>query len=280
VSRSQRDSRAGAAHDIRIRDRQSGASRTNDLAAERAYTAAVSTREDWQRRLGPLYGGAVALVHSTPWRWPTEVSDDARSPGWIVALGVPIGLLAWVIAALLRGAGVPVPIAAIFGLATLSLASAAIVERGLAERVDEWDGRRSGSPAAVVTLVFSTLVRAFAITTIAKGDWLLVFLATAVVGRWAAVFLQAIGDPIHEGDKRSLVATPAPAWLTAAISLATAALTVWALGKAGIVALALTAIAAFGLGLATQKRDGGLTSSTVAVAAAIGELVVLVVATL
>jgi hypothetical protein len=56
-------------------------------------------------------------------------------------------------------------------------------------------------------------------------------------------------------------------------------LTVWALGKSGVVALALTAIAAFTLGLATQKRDGGLTATTVAVAAAIGELVVLLVAT-
>lgn len=250
------------------------------LPAPRAYTAGVSSREEWQRRLGPLYGGAVALVHSTPWRWPTEVSDDARSPGWVVALGVPIGLLAWVVAALLRGAGVPVAIAAIFGLAMLSLASAAIVERGVADRVDEWDGRRSGNPAAVLTLVFTTLIRAFAITVIAPDNWLLVFLATAVVGRWCAVFLQALGDPIHYDEKRSLVAVPAPAWLTAAISIATAALTVWALGKVGIIALALAAIAAFGLGLATQKRDGGLTASTVALAAAIGELIVLVVATL
>lgn len=249
-------------------------------ATARAYTAAVATREDWQRRLGPLYGGAVALVHSTPWRWPTEVSDEARSPGWVVALGVPIGLLAWAVATLVRAAGVPLPIAAICGLATLSLASAAIVERGVAERVDEWDDRRTGSPAAVLTLVFSILIRTFAVISIARADWLLVFLATAVVGRWAAVFLQAIGDPIHEHERRSLVATPAPAWLTACISLATAALAVWALGKAGIVALALTAIGAFVLGLATQKRDGGLTASTVAVAAAVGELVVLVVATL
>lgn len=240
----------------------------------------MSSREEWQRRLGPLYGGAVALVHSTPWRWPTEVSDDTRSPGWVVALGVPIGLFAYVIAALLKSAGVPLPIAALFGLAALSLASAAIVERGLAERVDDWDGRKSGSPAAVLALVFSTLIRAAAITSIAKGEWALVFLATAVVGRWAAIFLQALGDPIAPDDRRSLVATPAPAWLTAAISLGTAALCVWALGKLGVVALALTAIAAFILGLATQKRDGGLTAATVAVAAAIGELIVLVVATL
>lgn len=240
----------------------------------------MSSREEWQRRLGPLYGGAVALVHSTPWRWPTEVSDDARSPGWIVALAVPIGLVAWVVAAVLRGAGVHAQISAIIGLAALSLASAAIIERGVAERIDEWDGRRSGSPAAVLTLVFSTLVRAFAIASLPRSEWLGVFLATALVGRWAAVFLQAIGDPIHHDDKRSLVATPAPAWLTAAISVAVVAVTVWALGKAGVVAFALAAIAAFGLGLLTQKRDGGLTASTVAVAAAAGELIVLIVATL
>jgi len=245
------------------------------------YTAGVSTREDWQRRLGPLYGGAVALVHSTPWRWPTEVSDDPRSPAWVVAIGVPIGLLAYVVTALFKAAGVPLELAALFGLATLSLASAAIVERGLADRVDEWDGHRTGSPAAVLALVFSTLIRAFAIVAVVhRADWWLVFVATAVIGRWAAVFLQALGDPIHYDDKRSLVATPAPAWLTAAISLAVAAIVVFALGKMGIIALALTAIGAFGLGLATQKKDGGLTASTVAVAAAFAELVVLVVATM
>lgn len=240
----------------------------------------MSTREDWQRRLGPLYGGAVALVHSTPWRWPEEVGDDKRSAGWIVALGVPIGLFAWVITAVMHAAGLPDQICGIIGLAMLSLASAAIVERGVAERVDEWDGKRTGSPAAVLVLVFTTLLRAFAIISIARGNWLLVFLATAVVGRWAAVFLQALGDPIDYDSKRSLAATPAPAWLIGAISLGVAVLVVWALGKAGIVALALAAIGAFVLGLATQKSHGGLTASTVAVAAALGELIVLLVATL
>ena len=43
------------------------------------------------RRLGPLYGGAVALVHSTPWQWPDAVADEPRSPAWLVALGALIG---------------------------------------------------------------------------------------------------------------------------------------------------------------------------------------------
>jgi hypothetical protein len=240
----------------------------------------VSTREDWQRRLGPLYGGAVALVSSTPWRWPTEVGDDARSPGWIVALGVPVGLFAWVVAALVHACGFSLAIAALIGLATLSTASAALVERGVAERVDQWHGQRASVPA-ILAVVFTTLIRAVAIVSVPYDRWPWVFLATAVVGRWAAVLLQALGDPIpHDDSRRSLVATPSPAWLTAAISAGVIALAVIALGKAGIAALALAALASFVLGLEAQRRDGGLSSPVVAVAAGVGELLVLLIATL
>ena len=238
----------------------------------------MATRDDWQRRLGPLYGGAVALVQSTPWRWPTEVGDEPRAAGWLVVLGVPIGLAAWAVAALARAAGLPVGIAALLGLAALSAASAAIVERGLAERIDHWD--RGRPVAAVLVLVFATLVRAAAIAAVPPAQWLGVFVATAVVGRWAAMFLQAIGEPIdHDGARRSLVAVPAPAWQVAVISVGVAAVTLLAIGKAGIVALALAAIAAFGLGLEAQRRDGALSSPVVATVAAIGELVVLLIAT-
>ena len=242
----------------------------------------MPSREDWQRRLGPLYGGAVALVHSTPWRWPTEVGDDARSPAWIVALGVPVGLVAWVSAALARGVGLPLHLAALIGLAMLTVASAAIVERGLAERVDHWQGlSRSPGVGAVLVLVFVTLLRAAAILTVAEDRWVWVFLATAVIGRWSAIFLQALGDPITADDhRRSLVATPSPAWLTAALSAGVLALAILAIGKIGIVALALVAIIAFGLGLEAQRRDGGLSAPAVAAAAAIGELLVLLVATI
>jgi len=254
----------------------------------------VPTRDDWQRRLGPLYGGAVALVHSTPWRWPTEVGDDPRAAGWLVALGVPVGVVAWIAAALIHAAGLPTSIAALVGLATLSLASAALVERGLAERIDQWDGtderdlrdgrdRAPSSPgvAALLVLVFTTLVRAGAIVALPPAAWLAVLVATAVVGRWSAMFIQALGDPIaHDDARRSLIATPAPAWLVAAISLGVAVITVLAIGKAGILALALAAIAAFALGLEAQRRDGGLSGPAVATVAAVGELAVLLIATI
>lgn len=241
----------------------------------------MSTREDWQRRLGPLYGGAVALVSSTSWRWPSEVADDTRSPAWVVALGLPVGLVAWVVAALAHAAGLHPVLSAVFGLAALSATSALIVERGLSARVDHWTaGVDRNRVSSVFVLVMSTVIRAIAIAIVPPSKWLEVFVATAVIGRWAAVFLQAIGDPIAPDDERSLVATPSPAWLTAAISVAVGALVIFALGKAGLVAFALAAIAAFTLGLESQKRDGGLSAATVATAAAIGELVVLLVATI
>jgi len=238
----------------------------------------VTSREDWQRRLGPLYGGAVALVHSTPMRWPAELGDDARSPGWIVALGAPIGVAAWAAAALARAAGVPTPIAAIVGLAILTLCSAALVERGLAERLDGWLGEPRGT-GSTVAIVLTTVIRAACIAFVSPAQWLVVFVATAMVGRFAAIFLQALGDPIQDDlDRRSLVATPAPAWLTAALGIGTAVIAVLALGKAGIVALALAAIIAFVLGLDAQRRDHGLSAPVVATAAAAAELVLLLLA--
>ena len=234
------------------------------------------------RRLGPLYGGAVALVHSTSWRWPTEIidGDEARSPSWIVALGPPIGVLAWIVGAGCHSLGLPPTIGAVLALAMLSIASAGISERGLAERIERGAARAPGA-ATIVALVFVTLVRAAAIVAIPPAHWLAVLVAVAVAGRWAAVFLQALGDPILDVDSpRSLVATPAPMWLVGAISIAVAALEIVALGKIAIVALALVAILAFALGLDAQRRDRGLTAPVVATAAAVGELIVLLAATL
>jgi len=237
------------------------------------------SRDDWQRRLGPLYGGAVALVHSSSWRWPIDVRDDARSSGWVVAVGLPIGVAAYLAAAIVRALHLPLAIAALVGLAALSAASAALVEKGLVERVDHSQARSPSVPGILV-LVFAVLVRAAAIVSVAPAHWLGVLVATALVGRWSAVFLQAIGDPILDDHAaRSLVATPAAAWLTAALGLAVAAITTLALGRAGLLAMALAAVAAFVLGVDAQRRDHGLSAPVVATAAAIGELLVLLAAT-
>jgi hypothetical protein len=240
----------------------------------------VSSREDWQRRLGPLYGGAVALVHSTPWRWPDALTrNEARSPFWVLAVGAPIGVVAWLAATLLRSIDLPAPLAALLGLAVLTFASAAIVERGVVERID--GTATAPSVLAMLVLVFGTLLRAVAIIWLPPTKWLGVFLATALVGRWAAVFLQSLGDPIIDDDApRSLVVTPAPAWLIGALSGGGAVGIGFKLGKVGILALVLAAAAAFAIGLDAQRRHNGLTSPVVATAAAIAEVVLLLAATI
>ncbi len=234
------------------------------------------------QRLGPLYGGAVALVSSTSWRWPTSLGDtrEARSSFWVVAVGAPIGLAGWLVAALLEGIGVPLTICAIAGLAVLSFASATLVERGVVERIDGPDAT-APSTTAILVLVFGTLMRVAAVWSLPFKDWLGVFVAAALVGRWAAVFLQALGDPIADEDRsRSLVAIPPPAWLTAALSLGVAAVAVIALGKAGVAAVALAAASAFLLGLDAQRRERGLSPPVVAMTAGIGELLVLLAGTI
>lgn len=238
----------------------------------------MTSREDWQRRLGPLYGGAVALVHSTPIGLGELARDDARQAGWLVALGVPIGLAAWAAAWLARGAGLAAPIAAILGLAVLTVLSAALPERGLAERIDGWLDQPH-SHGGVVAISLLVVLRAVCIAFVAPENLLAVFLATAVTGRFAAVFLQALGDAIHDsGDHRSLVATPAPAWLVAALGIGTTVLAVLALGKAGVAAMAIAAVIAFVLGVDAQRRDHGLSAPVVGCAAAIAELLLLLFA--
>ncbi len=236
------------------------------------------------RRLGPLYGGAVALVHSTPWRWPDAVADEPRSPGWVVALGAPIGLVAWAISALAVAAGLPASVGAILSVAALTFASAALVERGLAERVDRWQGHATAGHGAgsIVALVLVTALRIAALSAVHPERWLAVLVATALVGRWSAVFLQALGEPVTDDHApRSLVAAPAPAWLMAALGGAVLVVAVLALGaRAGVAAVAVSAAVAFGLGIEAQRRDRGLTAPVVATAAAAGELVVLLLASL
>src|SRR4051794_15314680 len=110
------------------------------------------------RRLGPLYGGAVALVHSTPWRGPAEgAGDELRSPLWGGALGVPIGGIGYGGGPLVKACGLPLPIAALLGLATLTAASAGLIERGLVERIDRSADTHSPTVPAILVLVFVTL---------------------------------------------------------------------------------------------------------------------------
>ena len=97
----------------------------------------------------------------------TEVNSDALATAQLMGEATERGkaqkrlLELGLVAALAKAAGFPQPLAALLGLAMLTVASAAIVERGLAERVEDWQGS-SARPyvASTLVLVFTTIVRA------------------------------------------------------------------------------------------------------------------------
>ncbi|HEV7554535.1 MAG TPA: adenosylcobinamide-GDP ribazoletransferase, partial [Kofleriaceae bacterium] len=149
----------------------------------------------------------------------------------------------------------------------------------LADRIDRWQTQSRSMAAGVMTLVFFTLIRVEAFATLTPSRWLVVLVAMAMVGRWCAVFLQALGDPILDDDApRSLVANPAPVWQIVAISVVVLTVCVLAIGKGAIAAMAIAAAVTFVLGLDAQRRDRGLSGPVVATAAAVGEMLVLLVA--
>jgi cobalamin synthase len=236
----------------------------------------VASREVWKRRLGPLFGGAVALASSTSLAVPGVVAgsdEEAPAAGWLLAVGAALGLVAYALAALAHRLGLPPAACTSVALVVTILVGGVVVERGLGAYLT-----RGGDPAVVGTTIAGTvLVRAQLLAAIPHAQWLFAFPATWVIGRWAAMFLQAIGDPILDPPRRSLVAAPPPAWVMGAATAAVAVGAVAALGWKMLLAVGLTAILAFALGLSAQRRRGGIDAAVVGAAAAAGEVVTLLV---
>lgn len=244
----------------------------------------MASREVWKRRLGPLFGGAVALASSSAMAWPAlACDDDAPVAGWMIAVGAALGLAGYAIAALGHGLGLPPAACTALALMTAVLLGGAAVERGFAAYLS-----RGRDPAMIATAVAgSLLVRAQLLAAIAPDRWLWSLLTIWVVGRWAAVFLQAIGDPLLEAEvdprssqrveihRPSLISASPPAWAMLAVTAAVASATVTFLGWTMLLGLAATALLVFAIGLQAQRKRGGIDAAVVATAALTGELVTL-----
>jgi cobalamin synthase len=244
---------------------------------------ALASREVWKRRLGPLFGGAVALASSSSLVLPgvhgAHGEEDAPAAGWVLAVGAAIGMCAYGVAALGHALGLPpaacTSVAVVIGI----LLGGVVVERGLGVYLSRnASGERSNDSAIAATAIAgSLLVRTHLLAAIPYSQWLWAFPATWLVGRWAAMFLQAIGDPILDPPPRSLVASPPPAWVMGVATAVVAVGTVVALGWGMLLAVGLTASISFALGLIAQRRRGGIDAAVVGAAAAAGEVVTLLV---
>lgn len=240
----------------------------------------MASRETWKRRLGPLFGGAVALASSSSLALSGVPGDDeAPAAGWVLAIGAAIGLCAFGVAALGHALALPPAACTAVAVVVAVLLGGAVVERGLGVYLSRnAAGERTSDPAIAATAISgSLLVRTHLLAALPYEQWIFAFPATWLVGRWAAMFLQAIGDPIVDPPRRSLVANPPPAWVMGAATAIVAVGSVVALGWAMLLAVGLTAVIAFSLGLTAQRRRGGIDAAVVGAVAAAGEVVTLLV---
>ncbi|HRC55104.1 MAG: hypothetical protein IPI49_18170 [Myxococcales bacterium] len=234
----------------------------------------MTAHELWKRRLGPLWGAAVALTSSSVFALPAlDGRDDSPGASWLVGVGVALGLAGYAVAAAATAAGVPSSVGATLGLLAMIFASGACVERATAALLTG----AADSATATTAVAGSLLMRAQLLAALPPSQWLWAFPAACVTGRWAAAFLQGIGDPILDPPARSLVCAAPPAWELAALTAALAVTGALALGPRMLLALGAAAAVAFGLGLWAQRRRGGLDAEVVGAAALGGEGLALLV---
>jgi hypothetical protein len=231
-------------------------------------------RDEWMRRLGPLYPGAVALRQTTALRWPPllDIAGDdlERSAPWMVGLGAAIGAGAYAAAWLVGWLGAAPAVGAVIALAVTVALGAAVVETGWARRVDGW---WSGTaPLALVQLV---VVRAAALLATRPEAWAGVLIAAPLVGRFAALVAQRAGA--IGGGRRDLVVGPVSWFVLGVVATAVVVATAALAGAGGFAGAVIAGAAALALS-AWLRRGPGVGPDDLALAAAIGELAVLVAA--
>jgi adenosylcobinamide-GDP ribazoletransferase len=244
------------------------------------------------RRLGPLYPGAVAIRQTTAMRWPSELRatpDDAvRAAPWMVAVGAALGVVAWVVGWITGELGVVPALRGALAVLALIALSAALLDVGLARTVERWlrtgsgdpddldPGTRTGiGPAGVTALVSSALIRIVAVIAIRPSAWLAALVVAPLIGRWAALLLQRLGDVLEpaSNDRRSLIVGEV-SWAQVGIVTGLVTLiTVLGLGVSGLLVLAAAGAVAFAIGLTSERRRGGLDGDALAAAAAACELI-------
>ena len=230
--------------------------------------------------------GAWAFLTRLPGGVHPETDRDlGRSVPWFPVVGAVVGALSGAVYWALHG-----PLGSLLA-AVLAVAAGAVVtgcfhEDGLADTADALGGASRQRRLAimkdprvgafgVLALVLSTLVRVFAVSSLAATDGLIALVVAHMLGRTMAVAVMgAAPAAAGTGLGHSYTAHRPRAWTVAAIVITSAAAA--SLGPPGAVSLATAASGAVLVGLIAWRAFGGVTGDVLGATEQVAEMAVLV----
>ena len=230
--------------------------------------------------------GAWAFLTRLPGGAHPETDRDlGRSVPWFPVVGVVVGALSGAVYWALHGP-LGAPLAAVLAVAVGAVATGCFHEDGLADTADALGGAsrerrleimkdsRVGA-FGVLALVLSTLVRVFAVSSLAATDGLVALVVAHMLGRTMAVSLMAVGPAAAgTGLGHSYAAHLPRAWTAVAVVVSSAVAA--SLGLPGAVSLAAAASGAVLVGLIAWRAFGGVTGDVLGATEQVAEMAVLV----
>ncbi|MDE0492323.1 MAG: adenosylcobinamide-GDP ribazoletransferase [Acidimicrobiaceae bacterium] len=216
---------------------------------------------------------------------PETDRELGRSVPWFPLVGAVVGAVSggiyWALHGPLGGT-----VAAVLAVAAGVIATGGFHEDGLADTADALGGStreqrleimkdsRVGA-FGVLALVLSTLVRVFAVSSLAAVDGLVVLVAAHTVGRSTAVATMGlVPAAVGSGLGHSYTEHLPRAWTAVAVIASSAVAA--GLGLAGAVALLSAAAGAATVGLIARRAFGGTTGDVLGAIEQVGEMAVLV----
>ena len=216
---------------------------------------------------------------------PRDDRELGRSVPWFPVVGAVVGGLSGAVYWVLHDP-LGAPIAAVLAVAAGAIATGGFHEDGLADTADALGGTtrprrleimkdsRIGT-FGVLALALSTLVRVFAVSSLAPVDGLVALVVAHMLGRTTAVAVMGVAPAAGDtGLGHSYAAHLPRAWTAAAVVASSVAAA--SLGLPGAVALAAAAAAAAVVGLVACRAFGGTTGDVLGAVEQVGEMAVLV----
>jgi adenosylcobinamide-GDP ribazoletransferase len=247
----------------------------------------LNPRDEWMRRTGPLYPFMVALQVLTKLpvlRGVEPTSEDRqRAVIWFPVVGGLLGgtlaLVAWI---LLETSLVPA-VAAAFALGGAVAVRGAVHEIAITRYADQLSRDRddydtSLGLAGIIALLTALALRGVAFLGIDTDDWIGALVVSQLVAAWAVLLLIKLGAPPDE----SAYAPPEGlaiggfSWSLLGIASGIGLVVAVLFGRwTGVLALMLTGLVVFVVGMFFQRREEEIGHVQLAVAAGVCELVVL-----